>query len=75
MPAFNLISIRMVFIGIQLQTWMPVIVDVDVMLRLLLEIKGSLLADYIYCPLPGPGHVLPLQYEGIPADHRSNWDI
>jgi hypothetical protein len=30
MPAFGLIGIRMVIIGIQLQTWMRVIVDVDV---------------------------------------------
>ena len=30
MPAFGLIGIRMVIIGIRLQTWMQVIVDVDV---------------------------------------------
>jgi len=30
MPAFGLIGIRMVIIGIRLQTWMRVIVDVDV---------------------------------------------
>jgi hypothetical protein len=30
MPAFGLVGIRMVFIGIRLQTWMRVIVDVDV---------------------------------------------
>jgi hypothetical protein len=30
MPAFGLGGIRMVFIGIRLQTWMQVIVDVDV---------------------------------------------
>jgi len=29
-PAFGLIGIRMVIIGIRLQTWMRVIVDVDV---------------------------------------------
>jgi hypothetical protein len=30
MPAFGLIGISMVFIGIRLQRWMRVIVDVDV---------------------------------------------
>ena len=30
MPAFCLIGIRMVIIGIRLQTWMRVVVDVDV---------------------------------------------
>jgi len=30
MPAFGLIGIRMVIIAIRLQTWMRVIVDVDV---------------------------------------------
>jgi len=30
MPAFGLIGIRMVFIGIWLQTWMRVILGVDV---------------------------------------------
>jgi len=30
MPASGLIGIRMVIIGIRLQTWMQVIVDVDV---------------------------------------------
>jgi hypothetical protein len=30
MPAFGLIGIRMAFIGIRLQMWMQVIVDVDV---------------------------------------------
>jgi hypothetical protein len=30
MPVFGLIGIRMVIIGIRLQTWMRVIVDVDV---------------------------------------------
>jgi hypothetical protein len=30
MPAFGLIGIRMVMIGVRLQTWMRVIVDVDV---------------------------------------------
>jgi len=30
MPVFGLIVIRMVIIGIQLQTWMRVIVDVEV---------------------------------------------
>ena len=29
-PAFNLVGIRMVIIGIRLQTWMRVIVGVDV---------------------------------------------
>ena len=29
MPAFGLVGIRMVIIGIRLQTWMRVIVDVD----------------------------------------------
>jgi len=30
MPAFGLIGIRMVIIGIRLPTWMQVILDVDV---------------------------------------------
>jgi len=30
MPAFGLVRIRMVFIGIRLQTWMRVILGVDV---------------------------------------------
>jgi len=30
MPAFGLIGIRMIIIGLRLQTWMRVIVDVDV---------------------------------------------
>jgi len=38
MPAFGLIGIRMVIIGIRLQTWMRVILDVDVEVRLSLEI-------------------------------------
>jgi hypothetical protein len=62
MPASGLIGIRMVIIGIRLQTWMRVIVDVDVYVRLSLEIYGSWRADYIEWPLPGQGHVPPLQY-------------
>jgi len=38
MPSFGLIGIRLVIIGIQLQTWMRVIVGVDVYVRLSLEI-------------------------------------
>jgi len=37
MPAFGIIRIRMVVIGIWLQTWMRVILDVDVQVRLSLE--------------------------------------
>jgi len=62
MPAFGLIGIRMMIIGIPLQTWMGVIVDVDVYVRLSLEIYGPWRADYIEWPLPGQGHVPPLQY-------------
>jgi len=35
---FSLIGIRVVIVGIRLQTWMRVIVGVDVYVRLLLEI-------------------------------------
>jgi hypothetical protein len=38
MAAFGLIGIRMVIIGIRLQTCMRVILDVDVYVRLSLEI-------------------------------------
>jgi len=38
MAASGLIGIGMVIIGIRLQTWMRVIVDVDVKIRLSLEI-------------------------------------
>jgi hypothetical protein len=37
-PAFGLIGIRVVIIGIRLQTWMRVMVGVDVYVRLSLEI-------------------------------------
>jgi hypothetical protein len=37
-PAFGLIGIRVVIIGIRMQTWMRVIVGVDVYVRLSLEI-------------------------------------
>ena len=54
-PAFGLIAIGVVIIGIRLQTWMQVIVGVDVYARLSLEIKGLWRANYIEWPLPGPG--------------------
>jgi len=38
MPVFGLTGIRMVIIGIWLQTWIRVIVDVGVYVRLSLEI-------------------------------------
>jgi len=60
MPPFGLIGICMVIIGIWLQMWMRVIVDVNVHVRLSLEIYGSWGADYTEWPLPGHGHVPPL---------------
>jgi hypothetical protein len=70
MPASGLIGIRMVIIGIRLQTWMRVIVDVDVYVRLSLEIYGSWQADYIEWPLPGQGHVPPLHKSCNDADEE-----
>ena len=53
MSIFGLVVMHMIIIKIQLQTWMQVIVFVDVSIRLLLEIYGSWKANYIEWPLPG----------------------
>ena len=66
-PAFGLIGICMVIIGIRLQTCMRVLVDVDVYVRVLLEIKCSWRADYIERPLPGPGSRAAVTLKELPG--------
>jgi len=48
-----------------------VIADVDVEVRLSVEIQGSWQADYIEWPLPGLGHVPPLHYPPLYA--KTSW--
>jgi hypothetical protein len=50
-PEFGLVGIRMVIIGIPLRTWMRVIVDVDVWVRLLLRDLSRLYGMVITRPL------------------------
>jgi len=82
-PVFGLISIRVVIIGIWLQTWMRVIVDVDVCIRLSPEMWHLWRANYIEWPLPGPSHVPPWQrnrarldkyLETVDGWHAGCWD-
>jgi len=61
MAAFSLIGIRMVSIGIRLQTWMRVILDVDEQPRLSLEITGPCRVGISNGRYPAPGHVPPVQ--------------
>jgi len=49
-PAFILVGIRVMIIGIRLQMLMRVIVGVDVQVRVSLEVYGSYWADYLELP-------------------------
>ena len=64
-PAFGIICIRVVIIGMPLQMLMRMIVAVHVYVRLSLEIYRSWRVDYIQWPLPRLGYVPPLQSYGV----------